>query len=186
MADKQFKVNEVIELGYQAPNKESGLTVTAEIYLPNLAKDSLFPDVTLVEVESTGTYRGSFTPDQEGTWQVITHKAGGDGQVVKNYSVGAHNVHSVGAAIADVDSDVAAVGAAVADVDSDVAAVGAAVADVDSDVAAVGVAVADVDSDIAVVDGKVDTVDGKVDAVDAKLDSIDTKVSALDTPPMAF
>jgi hypothetical protein len=172
MADKQFKVNEVIELGYQAPNKESGLTVTAEIYLPNLAKDSLFPDVTLVEVESTGTYRGSFTPDQEGTWQVITHKAGGDGQVVKNYSVGAHNVHSVGAAIADVDSDVAAVGAAVADVDSDVAAV--------------GVAIADVDSDVAVVDGKVDTVDGKVDAVDAKLDSIDTKVSALDTPPMAF
>lgn len=107
MSDKLFKIGESIEVGYQAPNKQSELTgVVAEIYLPNKAKDSNFPDVELVEVGSTGTYRGSFTPDQQGVWQVIMHKADGDGQVTKSYSVGGYNVHSVGEKIDVVDDKV--------------------------------------------------------------------------------
>jgi len=129
MADKNYKVNEVIDLGYQAPNKETGLTVIAEIYLPNKSKDSTFPDVVLVEVGNSGTYRGEFTPDQVGTWQVLTYKEGGDGQVVRNYSVGEHNVHSVGEAIGSVN-------AAVADVDSDVAALDSKLDNIDSKVSA--------------------------------------------------
>lgn len=107
MADKTYKVDEVVDLGYQAPNKETGAMVIAEIYLPNKAKDSNFPDVTLVEIGTSGTYRGTFTPDAEGTWQVVMHKDDGDGQVVRNYSVGSHNVHSVGDAVAAVGSEVA-------------------------------------------------------------------------------
>ena len=107
MAEKNYKVGEAVSLGYQAPNKESGLVIIAEIYLPDKTKDIVnFPDVTLVEVGSSGTYRDEFSPDVEGTWQVITHKAGGDGQVVKNYSVGAHNVHSVGDLVAAVDNKI--------------------------------------------------------------------------------
>ena len=110
MADQIYKVGEAIDLGYQAPGKQSSLTIIAEIYLPNKAKDSSFPDVSLTEVGSSGTYRGEFTPDAEGTWQVVTSiSPSGDGQVVRNYSVGGHNVHSVGEAVANVDADIVVV-----------------------------------------------------------------------------
>jgi len=101
MSSKEYKIDEAIDLGYQASGHVSGLSIIAEIYDETGVKDtSNFPDVTLVEVGSSGTYRGSFIPDAEGTWQVITYVTpSGDGQVVKNYSVGFHNVHSVGDAI---------------------------------------------------------------------------------------
>jgi len=159
MSDKLFKIGESIEVGYQAPNKQSELTgVVAEIYLPNKAKDSNFPDVELVEVGSTGTYRGSFTPDQQGVWQVIMHKADGDGQVTKSYSVGGYNVHSVGEKI-DV---------------------------VDGKANELGTVVTEIDSKVDVVDDKVEVVEGKADTIITKLDGIEGSVGALDTPPMAF
>lgn len=105
MAEKNYKVGEVIEVVYQAPNKQSGLdNAVVEIFLPNDQKDSAFPDEILTEIGSTGTYKGTFTPDAEGEWKVICHKADGDGQVVKRYSVGGHNVHSVGAKVDAVDA----------------------------------------------------------------------------------
>jgi hypothetical protein len=171
MAEKLYKIDEEIVLGYQAPNKESGLSgVVAEIYLPGdpPVKDSNFPDVALVEVGSSGTYRGKFTPDAQGTWQVIMHKSDGDGQVTKSFSVGAHNVHSVGEAVATVDSTMAK-DATVAK-DSTVAK--------DNTVAKA--------ADLAVVGGKVDAVDLELDTVRSQLTDIDNKVGALDTPPMAF
>jgi len=109
--DKQFKLNEEIEFGYQAPNATTGLVdVIAEIYLPNRTKDSNFPDVTMVEVGDSGTYRGIFTPDALGVWQVIMHLAGGDGQVNKAYSVGNYNMQDVGVAVAAVQSAIIALG----------------------------------------------------------------------------
>ena len=103
MAEKLYKVGESIEIVYQAPNAESGLIdVTAEVYLPSNSKDSNFPDITLEEMDNTGEYREDFTPDEQGEWKVIIHKASGDGKVVKRYSVGAHNVHSVGEVTAAV------------------------------------------------------------------------------------
>ena len=177
MAEKLYKVNEAIELGYQAPNKQSGLSgVVAEIYLPNKEKDSSFPDVTLVEVGNSGTYRGEFTPDQQGTWQVIMHKDDGDGQVTKNYSVGGYNVHSVGEAIDDIDSDVASLDTKV---DTRADTTDGKVDDLDSDVAAV-------DGKVDAVDAKADTTHTKIDTVEGKIDDISNSVGALDTPPMAF
>ncbi len=156
MAEKFFKVGEEIEVFYQAPNKESGLTIVAEIYLPNGEKDSNFPDVTLDEMGGTGSYKNTFTPDAQGEWRAIIHKDNGDGQVVKRYSVGAHNVHSVGEAVGNVDGKASSIQSAVANLDSDVAAV----------------------------DGKVDAVQSTANDIETKVDNLDTKVSSLDTPPM--
>ena len=122
MADKSFKINEAIVLGYQSPNKESGLTVLAEIYLPSTLQDTNFPNIVLVEVGSSGTYRGEFVPDEPGVWQVIMYKSGGDGQVTKSFSVGSHNVHSVGEAIGTVASKVDAVQTTVDNIASNVGA----------------------------------------------------------------
>lgn len=104
MAEKIYKVGEPIQILYQAPNKQTGLTVIAEIWFYD-TKDSNFPDITLSEIPDKGVYKGSFTPDLEGEWKVIIHEdVTGEGQVVKRYSVGAHNVHSVGEDVKGVDS----------------------------------------------------------------------------------
>ena len=163
MADKLYKVGEVIDLSYQAPNKQSGLTgVVAEIFLPNKQKDSNFPDVVLTEdMANTGTYVGDFTPDQQGTWRVLMHKSDGDGQVGKSFSIGGHNVHSVGEAVGTVDGKVDTV---------------------NSNVGGVKAKTDNLPDDPASTTG-VNT--AKTDILDA-IDTLDDKVSALDTPPMAF
>jgi len=166
MAVKNLPVNEAIELGYQAPNKESGLSGVnapiAEIYLPDTKeKDSNYPDVELIEVGNTGTYRGEFIPLEQGEWQVIMHKEDGDGQVTKKFSVGAHNVHSVGAAIAVVDADVAIV-------DGNVDAVKAKTDTLPANPAGAGNA------------------GDTLEILSDQLDGIEGSVGALDTPPQAF
>ena len=167
MAEKMFKVNEAIEIIYQAPNKETGLSggsaPVAEIYLPNDAKDSGFPDVSLTEIGASGVYKGLFTPDAQGEWKVTIHKAGGDGQVVKRYSVGLHNVSSVGEGVTTVDGKVDTVDGKVTTVDGKVDTV---------------------DGKVVAVDGKVDGVQTTADSIETKVDNLDTKVSSLDTPPM--
>jgi len=80
--------------------------VVAELVLPNDLKDSNFPDEILAEIGNSGIYKGSFTPDQEGEWKAICHKADGDGQVVKRFSVGLHNVHSVGQAVGGLNAGI--------------------------------------------------------------------------------
>lgn len=156
-----YKEGEAIDIIYQAPNKETGLSgVVAEIILPDGSQDSGFPDVVLTEILSKGVYKGQFTPDQEGDWEAICHKSDGDGQVVKRYSVGAHNVHSVGEGVSGITTAVAAL--------PDAAGVNA---EVDSALAEYGVSKkADEDAAHVVTDGKID--------------ALDIKVSSLDTPPM--
>jgi hypothetical protein len=177
MAEKNFLVDEAIEIVYQAPNKQTGLTITAEIILPSGSKDSNFPDLTLSELLDKGIYSGFFTPNTGGEWKVVVHTDTGDGQVVKRYSVGDYNLATVGGVVEAVSTKVD---------------------DVDSDVAAVGGQVITVGGQVSTVDGKVDVIDGKVDAaatkvddvqvtadsIETKVDNISTSVGALDTPPM--
>ena len=108
MADKLFKVGDPISFGYQTPNKQNGMVVIAEIYLPGPPKhkDSSYPNVTLDEVEDTGTYVGEFTPDEQGNWQVICHLEDGSGQIVKGYSVGGHNIDSIGEKLVEIGNQV--------------------------------------------------------------------------------
>lgn len=97
MSEKNLKTGVSTPIVYQAPNKETGATVIAEIYLPAGTKDVVnFPDVTLTERGASGVYVGVFTPDTVGEWVVLIHKQNGDGQVVKRYSVGQHNLDTVG------------------------------------------------------------------------------------------
>jgi len=118
MAEKLFKINEATEIGYQAPNAETGLAgVVAEIYLPGKIKDSSFPDVVLEEVANTGTYRGTFIPDAVGVWQVIMHKADGDGQLNRGYCVGHYNLEDVGTAVDNLQAALTALGDVATDAD---------------------------------------------------------------------
>jgi len=179
MAEAVYKNNEVIEVVYQAPNKESGLTgvtaVEAEIFLPSNAKDSNFLDVALVELGSTGIYTGTFTPDEVGEWKVLIHKSDGDGQVVKRYSVGDYNVSAVGENVAALDTKVDTNASATdANVDAKTAVTDGLVGDVD----------AKLDTNSGVTDGLVGDVQTKADTIENKVDAIDIKVSSLDTPPM--
>lgn len=167
MAEKIFRVDEVIELVYQAPNKESnlagGLAPVAEIYLPSDIKDSNFPDVALVEIGSSGIYKGIFIPDQQGEWKVVIHKSDGDGQVVKRYSVGAHNVDSVGQVVSGINT---------------------VVSDIDNDITVLDSKVVNLDEDVVALDVKVVELDTKAEQTHTKLDNVVTKIDAIDTPPM--
>jgi len=146
MGRRDYKVNEPIKFLYQAPNKASGETVIGEIYLPSGSKDSNFPDVTLTERGSTGTYIGEFTPDTLGDWQVIIHIDDGSGQVTKRYSVGDYDVTGVGVAVEDVDDKV------------DI---------IDS-------VVDGMDTQLGQMDTQLDTMEGKIDSIQGSVGSIDT------------
>lgn len=110
MGKRDYQVNEPIQVLYQAPNRASGQTVVGEVYLPNGTKDSTFPDFSLTERGSSGTYVGEFTPDELGSWQVVVHLASGDGQVTKKYSVGSYDVTGVGVAVEGVSTQLDSIG----------------------------------------------------------------------------
>ena len=146
--EKSFKQGEAVPIVYQAPNAESGLSgVVAEIILPAGVKDLVnFPDVTLTEVLTTGSYQGSFTPNAQGEWIVLIHRADGNGKVIKRYSVGSHNIHTVG-------ENVNAAGGAIAVVDGKVDVVGAG---------------------LVVVDGKADDILTAVNAINTQVGGLDS------------
>jgi len=106
MAQGIYKISEVIEVTYQATKSTTGLTdVTMEIYDETRAKDGVnFPDVTMTEIGSTGRYYGTFTPDAEGIWRVMIDSATKSGKVVKDFAVTAHNIDSVGDALAALNN----------------------------------------------------------------------------------
>ena len=190
--EMMFKLGEPVPVLYQAPNAESGLVgVIAEIILPIGVKDSNFPDVDLGEILTTGTYKGEFTPDTQGEWLVIIHKADGNGKVIKRYSVGAYNVNTVGEGVAAVDGKVDTVDGKVVAVGDQVTTVDGKVVTMDGKVVAVGEKVDTMDGKVVTMDGKVvavsdkvNTVDGKADAILAVVAGINTAMGGLDTPAM--
>lgn len=110
MAEKNVKAGRPIPIVYQAPNKETGAVVKAEIYTPAGTKDPTnYPDLTLPEVGTTGVYQSTFTPADPGEWVVLVHKENGDGQVVKRFSVGTHNLDSIGADVNSLQTGQAAI-----------------------------------------------------------------------------
>lgn len=101
-----YKVNESIDVTYQAAKETTGLTdVTMQIYDETRSLDGVnFPDVTMTEISSTGRYYGSFTPDAEGVWTVMIDSVTKKGPVVKTFFVVAHNIDSIGDAIAALNN----------------------------------------------------------------------------------
>lgn len=119
MAQKNYKINEEIQIVYQAPGATTGQVVEMEIYDETGVKDPVdFPDVVMAEVGATGRYRGSFTPDAEGDWEIHIALDSGDGQVIKQYSVGGQNIGSIGTIIANIDTQLGGVESKIDGLDS--------------------------------------------------------------------
>ena len=108
MPQGQYKIDEVIEVTYQATAATTGLAdVTMEIYDESGAKDGLdFPDVTMTEIGATGRYSGSFTPDANGKWRVMIDSVVKPGKSIRDYDVVSHNIHSVGGSIATSEANI--------------------------------------------------------------------------------
>lgn len=106
MSQGIFKTGEAIDVTYQATKETTGLSdVTMKIYDETRALDGVnFPDVTMTEIASTGRYYGSFTPDAEGVWTVTIDSSTKAGPVVKTFLVVAHNIDSIGDAIAALNN----------------------------------------------------------------------------------
>lgn len=107
MAQGLYKIGEEIEVTYQVVGTTSGLDdVIMEIYDETGVKDTNdFPDVTMIEIESTGRYKGSFTPDAEGKWRVMVSSVAKKGKMVKDYDVIAYNMDSIGGLMARTGAD---------------------------------------------------------------------------------
>ena len=101
-----YKIGEAIDVTYQATKATSGLIdVTMEIFDESRALDGVgFPDVIMTEIGSTGRYYGSLTPDAEGVWTVMINSASKTGKIVKTFLVIAHNIDSIGGAIAGLNN----------------------------------------------------------------------------------
>ena len=158
MAEKLYKVNEAIEIGYQAPGAKSDLIIKADIYNPS--KELISLGVPLQEVGSSGTYRGSFTPTIGGTWQVIMYTEVDsytrDSQVTKSYSVGLYNLEDVGLAVNALQTALTALGDVATDSDVD-----AAITAIEGAITALGdVAVqGDVDAAVTALEGYIAALD---------------------------
>lgn len=107
MAQGNYKINEEIEVTYQALNSQTGLTITMEIFDATHEKDTPnFPDVVMTEIGATGRYYGVFTPDVEGRWTIEIVDENGTGKVVKQFAVAGHDIDSVGDAVANIPTKV--------------------------------------------------------------------------------
>lgn len=162
MAQKSYKVNEAIEVVYQAPNAATGITVNMEIYDEVHALVAGGP-IVLTELGATGRYYGPFTPDTVGEWSVQIEVSDGTGKVTKAYSVGSHHLQDVGVQADAIKTDTATIDTAVGvidgkinTIDTEIAAVDAKVVDLDADVVAIDTKITDLDADIVVIDGKID------------------------------
>lgn len=98
MAQGEYKIDEAIEVFYQAPNALSGKIVQMQVYDGTHAAYGVL--LTLTEIGASGRYYGTFTPDAEGNWAVTIQVDNGTGKVIKHYPVVGHNIDSVGDSLA--------------------------------------------------------------------------------------
>jgi hypothetical protein len=104
MADKTYKVNEMIDIVYQAAGAATGVVVMMSVYDEAGSLDA-GQSGAMTEIGSTGRYKKSFTPDAEGLWLVQIDDAQG-GKVVKSYSVGITNISEIGATVTTINAKV--------------------------------------------------------------------------------
>ena len=182
--ERNYKVNESIQVMYQAAGAATSLTPLMEIYDETGVKDIVnFPDVNMTEIGSSGRYTGSFTPDQEGEWSVQISDVNG-GKVVKQFSVGKDNVSGISSKVSDLVDDVDTVS-------SDLQVVAGDIGSVSSDLTLVAGDVTSVSSDLQDVAGNIDNVQSDLQIVASDMNSVSSdlqvvagKVDALESPPM--
>lgn len=181
------KVNKAIEVTYQAAGSTTGLDdVKMEVYDEGHALDVAKGVAAMTEIGSTGRYYATFTPDAEGEWQVHIDSVTTSGKVVKHYTIVAHDVDSVGDAVAGLnDIDAAGVNAEVDTALTDYdAATGAEVAALEN------LSSSDVQAELTSYDAatgtEVATVDGKIDALnDIDAAAVAGELATYDAPTKA-
>lgn len=97
MAEENYRVNQVIRVDFQATGSQTGLTVQMDVYDEADVLD-VAQSGPMVELGARGKYTKSFTPDANGDWRVEIDDGIG-GKVIRDYSVGADNIASVGSKI---------------------------------------------------------------------------------------
>jgi len=179
MAQGNYKVGEAIEVTYQASGATSGLDdVKMDVYDESHAIDVAKGVAAMTEIGATGRYYATFTPDAEGEWSVQIDSVTKSGKIIKQFSVVAHNIDSVGDAVATVDGKIVTVDGKIdalndissSDVAGELASYDAPTkAELDSGLAALN------DIDAAAVNAEVDTALSDYDVA---------KVSDIVSPPM--
>ena len=147
MSQKNFKVGEAIEIIYQAVNVQSGATVNMEVFDQTHTIVAGGP-TQLTEIGATGRYYGSFIPSVSGDWSIQIQESDGTGKVTKSFSVGAHNIESLGAAIVATDAKVDVLDSAVAATEAKVDAVGLSTDSIVTKVDEANVAIAEVNGKV--------------------------------------
>lgn len=181
------KVNKAIEVTYQASGAQTGLDdVKMEVYDEGHALDVGKGVAAMTEIGATGRYYATFTPDAEGEWQAHIDSITKPGKIIKQYTVVAHDVDSVGDAVATADGKIDTVDGKVdalndlssGEVDTALATYDAPTkAELDSGLAALN------DIDAAAVAGELATYDAPTKAeMDSKIDALtDIDAAAVNT-----
>jgi hypothetical protein len=173
------KINQAIEVTYQAAGAQSGLSdVQMDVYDETHVVDAP-KGGTMTEIGSTGRYYKSFTPDAEGEWTVMINSATAPGKVVKKYSVKGHDVNSVGDAVAALN-DVSS-----SDIDTALATYdGPTKAEMDSGLAALNdISSSDVATELATYDAptkaELDSAESNIRGGNETLETIKTAIDGL-------
>ena len=104
MSEPVYKVGREIKVIYQAAGAETGKTIEMLVFDELQVQENFTTDIppgqsiaTVPEIGTSGRYRGTFTPDVEGDWQVQLRDSVGDtGKVVKHYEIGGDDIDSIG------------------------------------------------------------------------------------------
>lgn len=104
MSEPIYRVNREIKVIYQASGAATGKTIEMLVLDEAQVESPLTTDTppgqsiaALTEIGASGRYRGTFTPDAQGDWQVqIRDSVADTGKVVKHYEIGGSDVDSIG------------------------------------------------------------------------------------------
>jgi len=106
MAEKNYKINDPIQVEYRAKKSGTGLTVLMDVIDEAGVLDAVLSVAAMPEPNSDGVYVSSFTPDAQGEWMVYVYKSGkADDKVIQKYSVGGYDLDTVGQAVDLIAAD---------------------------------------------------------------------------------
>lgn len=108
MAQGIYKINEIINLTYQAVGCLSNALPTCKVFdeagASDLVAQSDLHSALSAGEKTDGRYHGHFTPDAEGRWTVCIKDKNSDGEVTKTYNVCGFNIDALGDAQVALES----------------------------------------------------------------------------------
>jgi len=106
MSNKNYKINEAIQVSFKGKKAQSGLTIKMDVLDETGALDVILSVAAMPEPNSDGVYVSTFTPDAQGEWLVYTYEDGKElEKVIKQYSVGGYNLDDLGQTVDAISID---------------------------------------------------------------------------------